>query len=64
MTAADITKALDSMKDETLGGWSPPLTFTAGKPHTVDCWYTGRVQNGTPKLVNGGKLTCRKPTAA
>jgi branched-chain amino acid transport system substrate-binding protein len=64
VTAADITKALDSMKDETLGGWSPPLTFTAGKPHSVDCWYTGRVQKGTPKLVNGGKLTCNKKPAA
>jgi branched-chain amino acid transport system substrate-binding protein len=61
VTAAEITKALDSMKDETLGGWSPPLTFTAGSPHSVDCWYTGRVQKGKPKLVNGGKLTCKKP---
>ena len=51
VTAADIKTALDSMKDETLGGWSPALTFTAGKPHSVDCWYTGRVQKSTPKLV-------------
>ena len=61
VSAADIKKALDSMKDETLDGWSPALTFTAGQPHSVDCWYTGRVQNGKPKLVDNGKLTCKAP---
>jgi branched-chain amino acid transport system substrate-binding protein len=60
-SAATMTKGLDSIKKETLDGWSPPLTFTAGQPHSVDCWYTARVQKGTPKLVNGGKLTCNKP---
>ena len=27
------------MNGDTLGGLAPPLTFTAGKPHPVDCWY-------------------------
>ncbi len=57
-TSAEILKGLHTIKDNTLDGWSPPLTFTSGKPVSVDCWYTGRVQNGVPKLVDGGKLTC------
>lgn len=58
VTADDITRGLGTFKDETLGGWSPPLTFTPGKPHPVDCWYIGRVQGGKASLVDDGKLTC------
>jgi branched-chain amino acid transport system substrate-binding protein len=58
VTPADITQGLDTFKNETLDGWSPPLTFTAGKPHPVDCWYTARTQGGTAALTNSGKLTC------
>jgi len=57
-TSAEILKGLYSLKADTLQGWSPPLTFTPGKATSVDCWFTGRVQNGVPALVNGGKLTC------
>lgn len=60
---AEITNGLNSLKGETLDGWSPPLTFTAGKPHPVDCWYTGRVQNSTASLANNGKLTCESGSA-
>ena len=57
-SAATITKGLDSLKNETLDGWSPPLTFTAGQPHSTDCWFTARLINGKPTLVNGGKISC------
>jgi branched-chain amino acid transport system substrate-binding protein len=56
---AEITQGLTSLKGETLGGWSPALNLTAGRPHPVDCWYTGRVQNGTASMANGGQLTCQ-----
>lgn len=59
LSSAAIKKGLDSLKNETLGGWSPPLTFTAGKPHSVGCWYTARIQNGKPALANGGKISCQ-----
>lgn len=36
----------------------PPLTFTGGKPHPVDCWYTAHVAGGKAILSNGGKYTC------
>ena len=58
VSAAMITQGLDKVSNETLGGFSPPLTFTAGKPHPVDCWYTGRVQGGKASQIGG--LTCQK----
>ncbi len=58
VTAADLVKGLDTFKNETLDGWSPPLTFTAGKAHPVDCWYTARLENGKATLTNSGKLSC------
>ena len=58
VTPAVITTGLDKISDQTLGGFSPGLSFTAGKPHPVDCWYVGRVQNGKATQVGG--LTCQK----
>jgi len=58
VSPADITKGLDTVSGQTLGGFSPSLTFTAGQPHPVDCWYTGRVQSGKASQVGG--LTCKK----
>ena len=58
ITPSLVTAGLDKVSNETLGGISPALTFTAGKPHPVDCWFTGRVQNGVASQVGG--LTCQK----
>jgi branched-chain amino acid transport system substrate-binding protein len=58
LSPAVITKGLDMVSNETLGGFSPGLNFTAGKAHPVDCWYTGRVQGGKASQVGG--LTCKK----
>jgi branched-chain amino acid transport system substrate-binding protein len=57
-TAAEVVTGLESLKGDTLQGWAPPLTFPAGKPHPIDCWYTARMNNGGPTLVNGGKVSC------
>lgn len=59
ISAAQVSTALNSLRGDTLGGFSPPLTFTAGKPHSTDCWYTGHAVNGVPTLANGGKLSCK-----
>ena len=58
ITPSVVTSGLDKVSNETLGGISPALTFTAGKPHPVDCWFVGRVQNGVASQVGG--LTCQK----
>ncbi len=57
-TAAEVTQGLDSLKSDNLQGLTVPLTFTAGQPHNISCWFTTRVQNGTPSLVNNGQVTC------
>jgi branched-chain amino acid transport system substrate-binding protein len=58
ITATSVTTGLNSLTSETLGGWSPPLTFTAGQPHKVDCWFTAAVKNGTPAVAKNGQDTC------
>jgi branched-chain amino acid transport system substrate-binding protein len=58
ITPAMVTAGLDKVSNDTLGGFSPALTFTAGKPHPVDCWYVGRVQGGVASQVGG--LSCEK----
>jgi branched-chain amino acid transport system substrate-binding protein len=57
VTPALWAKGLDSVSGETLGGFSPTLTFAAGKPHPVDCWYVGRVQGGKASQVGGQTCT-------
>jgi branched-chain amino acid transport system substrate-binding protein len=61
-TAAEIIKGLESLHGDTLQGWAPPLTFTAGQPHSIDCWFTAHVQNGVPSMANNGKVTCTSGT--
>jgi branched-chain amino acid transport system substrate-binding protein len=58
-SAAEVTKGLESLKGDTLGGWAPPLTFAAGQPHQIQCWFIGKVTNGVFTAVNGGKYTCK-----
>ena len=58
VTPAMITQGMNMVSNQTLDGFSPPLSFTAGKAHPVDCWYTGRVQAGKASQVGG--LTCEK----
>jgi branched-chain amino acid transport system substrate-binding protein len=57
-TAAEVTQGLLSLKGDTLQGLTVPLTFTAGQPHNISCWFTTRVQNGVPALVNNGQVSC------
>jgi branched-chain amino acid transport system substrate-binding protein len=57
-SAAEVIKGLTSLKGDTIGGLVPPLTFTPGQPHAVSCWFTARVQNGVPSVVNNGQVTC------
>jgi branched-chain amino acid transport system substrate-binding protein len=63
VTAAAMTQGLNSIKNDTLDGWSPPLTFTAGQSHPVHCWFTAKWANGTPSLLDNGQVTCQNGTA-
>jgi branched-chain amino acid transport system substrate-binding protein len=57
-TSAQLIKGLDSLHGATLGGLAPPLTFTAGKPHPVDCWYYALLKNGKYSTPFGLKPVC------
>ncbi len=63
-TAAAIVNGLQSLKGDTLQGTAPPLTFIAGHPHPVDCWFTFQVKNGVPAMSNGSKPTCETGSAS
>lgn len=63
-TSAVILKGLESLHGDTLDGFAPPLTFQAGKPHLIHCWFTGRIHNGTPVLQNNGRPTCQNGSAS
>jgi branched-chain amino acid transport system substrate-binding protein len=63
-SAAEVIKGLELLHGDTLNGWSPPLTFTAGQPHSVDCWFTLQVKNGNASLIDGGKTTCESSTSS
>lgn len=61
-SSAEILQGLHETKNDTLQGWAPALTFTNGKPASVDCWFMAHIDHKTPKLVNGGKLSCKNPS--
>jgi branched-chain amino acid transport system substrate-binding protein len=44
-TAAGLTAGLYDLKDNTLGGFAPPLTFTRGKPHIVPYFFTLKIRD-------------------
>jgi branched-chain amino acid transport system substrate-binding protein len=58
VTSAEILKGLHSFKGETLGGMAPPLTFTAGKANTTDCWFWMTTLNGKFTEKYGLKPSC------
>lgn len=61
-TAAHVLKGLYSLKGETLGGLTPPLTYLEGKPHAdVNlCWVQMKIKDGDFVPVDGDpdKFVC------
>jgi branched-chain amino acid transport system substrate-binding protein len=55
---AMIVQGLTSLNGDTLQGMAPPLTFPAGKTHTIDCWFPAKLQNGVTTVLNNGNYTC------
>jgi branched-chain amino acid transport system substrate-binding protein len=62
-TAAEVVKGLESLHGDTLQGMAPPLTFAAGQPHPINCWFTSKIVNGVKTLVNNGQVTCQNASA-
>ncbi len=57
-TPKQLVAGLNKIKNDTLGGLTPPLTFTKGKPHSVSCIYIMSIYHGTIIQPQGLKLYC------
>jgi len=61
-TPADVKRGLWTFEDETLGGLTPPLTFTKGDPPPlVACNYVSKIEKQTWVAPDGAKPTCVAP---
>jgi branched-chain amino acid transport system substrate-binding protein len=58
ITSDSVLSGLYALKGETLGGMTPPLTYTKGKPTLLNCYFTEKLQGGKFELVNGLTPTC------
>jgi branched-chain amino acid transport system substrate-binding protein len=58
-TTDAIFNGLWALRNETLGGLTPPLTFTAHQPSPqVTCYYLTRISGGRWTAPNGARLQC------
>lgn len=63
-TAADVTKGLFALKDETLNGAIAPTTYqqgSKGAPAFNTCYFNIQIKGGQYSSLNGGKPTCIDP---
>jgi branched-chain amino acid transport system substrate-binding protein len=56
-TAADVRKGLYALKDETLGGLTPPLNYTEGKPTSIPCYFSLTLTGGKA-VQDGSEAAC------
>lgn len=61
ITPESLKKALYTLKDETLGGLAPPLTFVEGKPTSPNCYFVSTVENGEWSAPEGAEPQCAPP---
>jgi len=57
-TPAEVKAGLYALKNDTLGGIAPPLTYTKGKPYFSPCWFSAKIENGTLVSLNGNRPVC------
>lgn len=57
-TSQDIYDGLYSLKGETLGGLTAPLTFKKGQPNQDNCFFVYKVDNGTYSTPQGTDPVC------
>lgn len=60
-SSADVLRGLWSIKDDTLGGLTKPLTFVEGKPaaQSPACWFTTELKNKVWKSLDGFRMSCK-----
>jgi branched-chain amino acid transport system substrate-binding protein len=58
VTSAEVIKGLAKLKNDTLTGIAPPLTFTAGQGHLVNCFYEVGISGDKLTAPAGDKYFC------
>jgi branched-chain amino acid transport system substrate-binding protein len=58
ITSAEIITGLHQISNDTLGGMAPPLTYKAGQPNPVHCWFYVGIQGGKFTAPNGATPSC------
>ena len=58
VTAVSANSGLYELKNETLGGIAPPLTFTPGRPTFVRCYFTDELKDGRFVPLNDSRPSC------
>jgi branched-chain amino acid transport system substrate-binding protein len=53
-----LIAGLDKVSNDTFGGITPPLTYTAGKPASVPCSFLVGIKNGNWTELAGLKTVC------
>jgi len=53
-----VITGLDTISNNTFGGFTPPLTYTAGKPAQVPCSFVAGISGGKWTEPNGLKTIC------
>jgi branched-chain amino acid transport system substrate-binding protein len=63
--SADILAGLGTIKNNTFGGFTAPLTFTPGEPHpSPACWWTMVIKDKQFQAVTrNSKINCTKALA-
>ena len=56
--STDVITALDTVNNNTFGGFTPPLTYTAGKPAQVPCSFIAGISGGKWTEPIGLKTVC------
>jgi ABC-type branched-subunit amino acid transport system substrate-binding protein len=60
ITSADITTALDKVRNYDVGGLTGPISYYPGKPAPpVVCWYNMSLNNGKFSTPNNGVRRCK-----
>jgi branched-chain amino acid transport system substrate-binding protein len=58
ITSAEIVSGLHQISNDTLGGMAPPLTFKAGQPNPVHCWFWVSIENHKFTAPSGATPVC------
>jgi branched-chain amino acid transport system substrate-binding protein len=57
-TPAQVIQGLDTIKGQTFGGLTPPLTYTQGQPSNVPCSFVVGIKNGQFVEPQGLNTVC------